>query len=243
MISAAAVALTMSAPSAQAANGYVSLFGGGSFLDKPNFSGTSHTRTTTTLFFDSKTSVDTSFKTGFVFGGNVGVDWGTFRTELELAYRGNNSAKTARLKTHYSVGYYLPPSSTYSTTWSSRDDIVPSKLTLNAYSLMANVWYDFHNILPHGITPYIGGGIGGAQVQISGDLDGHKINEKNDFVFAWQVGAGVSAPITDSLSMFLDYRYFVADNAALKFSPGFNAGDVKADFNDHSVLIGLRINL
>jgi OmpA-OmpF porin, OOP family len=240
MISVAAAALTMSAPSAQAASSYVSLFGGGSFLDKPGLSGSSHTFTAP-YDFTSKQSVDTSFKTGFVVGGNLGVDWGTFRTEIEMAYRGNKSSKHAHLKTNYHVSYTssgVPVS--YET---GRDATVASKLNLNAYSLMANVWYDFHNLLPHGITPYIGGGLGLAEIQLSGNFDGVKINEKNDTVFAWQLGAGVSAPITNSLTAFLDYRYFDAESAHLKLSPGYHGGDINGDFKDHSVLIGLRINL
>jgi OmpA-OmpF porin, OOP family len=240
MISAAAVALTMSAPSAQAASGYVSLFGGGSFLEKPSFSGSSHSFTGP-YDFTSSQSIDTSFKTGFVVGGNLGVDWGTFRTDIELAYRGNKSAKNARLKTHYHVDYtYAGNPYSYDT---SRDDAVASKLNLNAYSLMANVWYDFHNILPHGITPYVGGGLGLAEVQLSGSLDGSKINTRNDTVFAWQLGAGVSAPITGKLTAFLDYRYFNTGNVHLKLSPNFHGGDVDGDYRDHTVLVGLRINL
>jgi opacity protein-like surface antigen len=241
MLSAAAAALTMAAPSAQAANSYVSLFGGASLLDKPGLSGSSHTHTTTTLFFSSSQSVDTSFKTGFVFGGNWGVDWGTFRTELETAYRTQKSGKTAHLKTSYSVNGYAFDGTTYSST--SRDETVPANLRLSAWSLMANAWYDFHGVLPYNITPYVGGGIGGALVKIAGNLDHIKLNEKNSFVFAYQFGAGMSVPVSQSMKMFLDYRYFRADSAALKLSPGFHGGDVSADFNSHSVLLGLRIDL
>ena len=250
MLSAAAVALAMNAP-AQAANAYVSLFGGASFLEKPGIAGVSHTHTTTTLFFSNRASVDTGFKTGFVVGGNWGVDWGTFRTELELAYRSNQSGKTAHLMTAYSVNGYAFDGPTYYTR--TNDAIVPASLRLSAYSLMANAWYDFHDILPYKITPYIGGGIGGALVKISGHLsafDGHdvltdfKLNAKNSFVFAYQVGAGFSVPVSEDLKLFLDYRYFRADGAQLKLSPALLVGGrVKGDFNSHSVLLGLRIDL
>jgi len=245
MISAAAVALTMAAPSAQAASAYVSLFGGASFLQKPGLSGTSKTHTTTYYFFKSSQSVDTSFKTGFVIGGNFGVDWGTFRTELELAMRGNKSSKTAHLKQTYQSAVHIGTAvyTNYNGFNTSTDKNVAAKLNLYSYSLMANAWYDFHDILPHGITPYIGGGVGLAEIQLSGSLNGAKINEKNDTVFAWQLGAGVSAPLTKSLTMFLDYRYFDADSAALKIEPGYHGGNITADFRDHSVLVGLRINL
>lgn len=240
MISAAAAALMMTAPS-QAADSYVSLFGGGSFLSKPGLSGTSRTHTTTTLFFTSKQSADTSFKTGYVLGGNFGIDWGTFRTEVELGYRHNSSGKTAHLITSYSVNGYAFDGTTYYA--GSRDENVPANLKLSAYSLMANVWYDFHDVLPAGLTPYVGGGLGMTQVKLSGMLDNVALHERNSTVFSWQLGAGISMPITENIKAFVDYRYFAADGAALKLQPGFHGGDVTADFDSHSVLLGIRFNL
>jgi opacity protein-like surface antigen len=221
----------------------VSLFGGGSFLEKPGLSGTSRTHTTTTLFETAKNSVDTSFKTGYVLGGNFGIDWGTFRTEVELGYRHSASRKTAHLKTSYSVNGGSFDGAAYSTR--SRDEDVSADLRLSSWSLMANAWYDFHDILPLGITPYVGGGLGVAQVKIAGWLDGTKQNEKNDSVFAWQLGAGFSVPVSDSIKLFADYRYFAADGARLKLGPAplLVGGKVNADFDSHSVLLGLRVNL
>ena len=168
MISAAIAALTMTAPAAQAADAYVSMFGGGSLLEKPGLSGASKTHTTT-YFFQSKQSVDTSFKTGYVLGGNVGVDWGTFRTEVELGYRHNKSSSKAHLKTAYQVN--VGSFGGYTTWTNSTDKDVAAGLNLSAWSLMANAWYDFHDVLPYGITPYVGGGLGFAQVKISGVLN------------------------------------------------------------------------
>jgi opacity protein-like surface antigen len=51
-----------------------------------------------------------------------------------------------------------------------------------------------------------------AMVKVSGDL-GHfegsdvvlgRLYERNDTVFAWQVGAGASLPISDSMKLFAD---------------------------------------
>ena len=241
MLSTAAIALTMTAPSAHAASSYVSLFGGASILDNPGLKGVVATHSTT-YQFQSTTSVDTKFKTGYVLGGNWGVDWGTFRTELELAFHQNKSGSTAHVTTHYMYGYVGHAGYPY--TLASRDVHVPADLTLRAYSLMANAWYDFHDLdLPGGFTPYIGGGVGGAQVQLSGRLDSIKLYEKNQFVFAWQLGAGASVPVTDDLKLYVDYRYFAADGANLKIEPGFHGGGIKADFNSHNVLVGLRLSL
>lgn len=240
MLSTAAIALTMTAPSAHAASTYVSLFGGASMLDNPGLSGVARTHSTT-YQFRTTSSIDTSFKTGFVLGGNWGVDWGTFRTELELAYHANKSGSSAHLVTRYEAG---PIGGGYTSTLASRDVHVPADLSLQAYSLMANAWYDFHDLsLPGGFTPYIGGGVGGAQVKIGGKLNSIKLYEKNQFVFAWQIGAGASVPVTDDLKLFVDYRYFAADGANLRIEPGFKGSIVKADFNSHNVLVGLRLSL
>ncbi|MBS0473280.1 MAG: porin family protein [Proteobacteria bacterium] len=250
MISTTVAALTgASTVSADAASTYASIFGGASFLGQPHISGSSFTHYSTRYYMYSKQSVDTSFKTGFVVGGNYGIDWGNFRTELELAYRESTSGKHGVVKTSYELDlrHYPTTSGTisfnpYTTSKSTRT--VPTAIRLSAYSLMANVWYDFHNFeASTGLTPYIGGGIGMAQVKIAGSIDNSRLFEKNDQVFAWQVGAGVSMPVWSGTSLFLDYRYFSADSAHLYIEPGYHGGDVNADFDSHNVLVGLRFAL
>jgi OOP family OmpA-OmpF porin len=237
LMSAYAVALTGLTTTADAASTYVSIFGGASFLQNPGLKGLSHTHSTTYTFV-SHQSVDTGFKTGYVVGANAGIDWGTFRSEIEFAYHSNNSGKHATLRTLYQ---YAPIGGALTTVSQSTRE-VPSDIQLSAYSLMANAWYDFHGFDFAGITPYIGGGIGLAQVQINGKLDGINLIEKNDYTFAWQLGAGASLPISDSVKLFVDYRYFAADGANLKLRPGFHGGDVDADYDAHEVLVGIRYN-
>jgi opacity protein-like surface antigen len=241
LVSASVASLMTASGAADAASTYVSIFGGASLLQKPGLKGVSHTHTTTSTTFISHQSVDTSFKTGFVVGGNWGVDWGPFRTEIEAAYHGQNSNKSGRVTTSYQVG---PIGAPPTTTISSKDVIEPTNISLNAYSLMANVWYDFHDFAGStGITPYVGAGIGLAQVQIGGSINNVRLIEKNDYTFAWQVGAGVSVPIFDAVKLFVDYRYFAADGANLKLRPGFHGGDVKADFDSNEVLVGFRFDI
>jgi len=269
MASAAIVSLTATMSSAEAAQPYASLFGGASILQDQPLSGKSYTRTTTSLAFASDRTVDTSFKTGFVLGGNAGIEWGNgLRTEVELAFRQNSSKNHAHLITHYSYGSQATGG--HAVLLDSQSNEVPANMRLRAWSLMANAWYDFDLGLP--ITPYVGGGIGMAMVKVSGKLgrtenadtvtttttgEGSTVThlhthprtttfknlfEKNDTVFAWQLGVGASMPITDSVKAFVDYRYFSANDAHLKLEPGFHGGDVNADFNSHSVLVGLRFN-
>ncbi|MEI9993059.1 MAG: outer membrane beta-barrel protein [Rhizomicrobium sp.] len=250
LFTASAASLLAGTSASEAASTYVSLFGGASLLQKPGLKGISHTHSTTYTFV-SHQSVDTSFKTGFVVGGNWGIDWGTFRTELEAAYHGNTSKSSARVRTLYQYaghthtgGGATGPGWNPLTTLSQSTGNQPANIKLNAYSLMANVWYDFHDFgQSFGVTPYVGGGIGLAQIQIGGKLGGNNLIEKNDYVFAWQLGAGASVPLSDDISFFADYRYFAADGAKLRIAPGLHGGDVDADFDSHEVLLGFRLTL
>lgn len=274
MASAAIVSLTATMSSAEAAQPYASLFGGASFLQSQTMSGKNFTRTTTIITGNSDRDLHTSFKTGFVLGGNAGIEWGNgLRTELELAFRQHSSKRRAHLRTHFhykftstattlggarggdnsqggSTLYTEGGSTVFITTNYDRrhSGDVPANLRLRAWSLMANAWYDFDLGLP--ITPYVGGGLGMAMVKVSGDL-GHfegsdvvlgRLYERNDTVFAWQVGAGASLPISDSMKLFADYRYFSANDAHLILEPGFKGGNVDADFNSHSLMVGVRFN-
>ena len=252
MVSTALAALTLATSSAEGASTYASIFGGASIMPSQDIKGSSHTGpyvgTYYTYNFRGKESIDTAFKTGFVVGGNFGIDWGDFRTEIELAYREHSSHKSGRLTTHYSIDFITKGASHHNFgyyTIASRSSDVPTHLKLQAYSLMANAWYDFHDLdLPWGLTPYVGGGLGIAQVGISGSLANLTLHHKDDIVFAWQAGAGVSMPILDHTSLFFDYRYFAADSAGLALQPGFHnrGGNVKANFDSHSLLIGIRFN-
>jgi len=265
MISTALATLTLTSSAADAASTYASLFGGANFLTKTNMKGGGTFRTTT-YAFRTRESVDTSFKTGYVIGGNFGIDWGQFRTELEIAYRENASSKHGRVTKQYSTAY-LHNGKAYKTRTTTTTTVgtvmnthqhfsnrgynklthqsgeKPLHLRVHTYSLMANAWYDFHELeLPLGITPYVGGGIGLAEVQINGSINGATILTKNDVTFAWQFGAGASLPIGDQTSLFADYRYFSAVDPGFALQPGFRIGRVKADFDSHSVLVGVRFN-
>ncbi len=238
LASTATVALAVAGGNvANAAEPYASIFGGASILSDNSMEGKSFTFTSGTTIFNSTQSVDTSYKTGFVVGGNFGIDWKNgLRTELEAAYRNNSSKDKAHLKTSYGYSYYG-----YNYTITSSDSEVPASLHLHAYSLMANAWYD----LPLGnlpITPYVGGGVGMALVQLGGSLNSINLHEKNDTVFAWQLGAGVSYALNEKTKLFADYRYFAADGANLKLEPGFHGGDVSEDFDSNTVMAGIRFS-
>lgn len=117
------------------------------------------------------------------------------------------------------------------------------------FSFMANGWFDF-DTGTH-LTPYIGGGVGGALVSFDAstlsdgpcshcyslDFDGE------EFVFAWQLGAGVAIGNPGELQWTIDYRFFHANGIDLPFSGDFSGTAETTGFGSHSAMVGLRMPL
>jgi len=76
-----------------------------------------------------------------------------------------------------------------------------NKLKVN--SLMANVYYDFHNWA--GWTPYVTTGIGIGWFDYT---DSHVAGDDHSFV--WKLGAGVDYDLTDNMQLGLRYTYMDA---------------------------------
>lgn len=134
------------------------------------------------------------------------------------------------------------------------------KARVGVSSVFANVFYDFHNYSK--FTPYIGGGLGLAQLdasyngKISGTLDDGTVVEgrldMNDdsWNFAWNLGAGVSYQINDFAAVDLNYRYADFGDVSEKVKGRLLAngltvyedrgGYAKADVTAHEVILGLR---
>jgi len=119
--------------------------------------------------------------------------------------------------------------------------------TFSALLLMANAYVDLGTW--HGITPYVGAGIGGAHVSW-GDL--HNITTGTavhkgaaNWRFAWALMAGASYCMTDKLKLDVGYRYARVNGgrmfewgpagAAVGAGPGFDRG-----IDIHQVRGGLR---
>lgn len=104
-------------------------------------------------------------------------------------------------------------------------------------SFMGNGFYDFD--LPNTkLKPYIGGGIGFARVEANDwRADNVRLVSDNDMVFAYQVGGGVSYPVSPRTDAFLDYRYFATQDPSFTAAHG---GIVKTDVETHNVSVGMR---
>jgi opacity protein-like surface antigen len=103
---------------------------------------------------------------------------------------------------------------------------------LTSFSIMANVWYDF---CPDAtFHPYIGGGVGWADVE----LDLSEAGSASYTGFAWQAAVGVGFDVTDNMRLNLEYRWFDVPDAE------FNIGgtDMGIDYELQEIIVGMRIN-
>ena len=136
------------------------------------------------------------------------------RVELEFAMRGNSE-----------------------TEWSGIRGT--GDMTFNSTTLLANVYYDFHNSTA--FTPYVGAGLGlafnyfGVDWKYHNGTPGGSIDDRQTN-FAWQVGAGVAYSFTDNMAVDVAYRYL--DLGYTQVDGHY--GDVGIRPYNHEIMLGLR---
>jgi opacity protein-like surface antigen len=107
---------------------------------------------------------------------------------------------------------------------------------LSMTGMMANVFQDFR--LMESVTPFIGGGIGVARVNVSnGGLPSAALVDGDDDVFAYQIGGGVNFALDDRLDLFFEYRYFATDDYDMQYVTG---DTVQGKITSHNFGVGLR---
>ena len=105
-----------------------------------------------------------------------------------------------------------------------------------ATGIMANAIYDFNSI--GSITPYVGAGLGFAQVKLDSVRPfGAASYKDSDSALAYQGILGASYKIKDNLDFFTDYRYLGTRGLDVTSSAG-NKGSF--DYGSHAVMVGLR---
>lgn len=173
------------------------------------------------------TSQQISYDTGYSVNGAVGYDFGiNIRTEFEVAYR---HADTNSL-TPIAAGFHF-------------------ESDISLVSLLANAFYDFK--LPHGFTPYLGGGLGVAFVDIkqgdsivivnpvTGQFNTNN-NNSSDTVFAYQVGAGITYALAPKVSLDAGYRYFSTSDINNNNVTKPNMPSNKQEFSSHIGQLAIR---
>lgn len=175
---------------------------------------------------------------GSFVGGGVGYQFNSwFRADVTGEYR-------------YSTGYRAvdrDASPGFLGYEKYRADYSAGLFLVNGYFDLGNWW---------GFTPFVGGGIGHVNHNISGmetsslivqpwsGVSGGTIRNKSHGDFAWALHAGVAYDITPNVKMELAYRYLnlgeartgVVDCFCGQTKPGFKIKDIEA----HELKIGVR---
>lgn len=166
------------------------------------------------------------FDPGINIGMTGGYDYGFFRLEGELSYKGAEINRIIDQADNYS--------------FRNVDG------NLGVMAMMCNGFFDLQNDSP--VTPYFGGGIGFASLYLSdtygtntrGGITTRDLlyQDDTDSVFAYQVGGGVEIALNQALSLDLSYRYFGTSKARFDESWNMSTG---LKFESHNAAVGLRI--
>lgn len=206
---------------------YVSTFVGGHFL--PDVV-TDTSYTTDARTFEETYEQETGFAARFAIGGHVNS---YLRTELELGFSRNNQGSILEV-----INGALPGT------------VNPGQGQIDAITLMGNVWADlpvFDNTW--GLTPYIGGGIGGALIDSQMAYTG--INsaygpQESSVEFAAQLGAGFNWAFNNRFSAGLGYRLMFINGPEISQTTT-GAGEITTyrfdDLLSQSVGVTLTMNL
>lgn len=161
--------------------------------------------------FDVNDGADTSqvdFDAGYDFGGVVGYDFGGFRLEAEASYRRADAESFTAGTTGVLTNGVVRPAGNYRAVG-----------YMDSLAFMLNGLLDFG--ADDGLQGFVGGGVGVARTGVNAILTtGSSTIDDSDSGFAWQVLAGVRAPIWDNWDVGLRYRMFNATDVELTDNRG-----------------------
>lgn len=148
---------------------------------------------------------DVESREGLAVGVALGYDFGGVRIEGEVAYQKNSLDKVA------GTGVALAGD-------------------IDSLAVLVNGYWDLENSSLW--TPFLGVGIGVAVVNPNG-ANSTYLPDDYDFVFAYQVSAGLGYAINEHVTFDLTYRYFAT--AEPKFFRG-----IEAEYASQNLYAGLR---
>jgi len=238
LLAATAAATLISAPAA-ARDGqpYVGISGGILFPKDQDIdlrTITPGTTVGTTVVTDYGNALSLDYKRGYDVDATLGYDFGLFRLEGELGYKRaklDNFELSSAAQTAFNTqfGGVVDPEVDFDL--SGRTSVL---------SGMVNGLVDFG---AGGFSVFAGGGAGRARVKFAGERDN---------AWAYQLLAGVTAPISDNVDVGVKYRYFRTgkldffdfdDGAILDNGSGSTAfANAENRFRSHSVLASLTFN-
>ena len=173
----------------------------------------------TLMLPDSRARIDYDF--GLPAGAlALGVERQRWRFELELSHQENEPEVLYSRASHLSIDSR------------ETDRLAATSVLLNAYRTFE---------LGSGFRPYLGMGIGPAQIDLKfrDDATGNTIVDDSTWAAALQGTVGVNIPITRSLALGIDYRYWYAPDFSLTdatgerqdLSQGIHSGWVRARYS------------
>lgn len=166
-----------------------------------------------------KTTFDSGYAAGAALGYNLGQlsPTGGVRAEFEFSYRKSD------VEDHSLNGgpALAGPTGEVETT-----------------AFMLNGYYD---VLLGRVVPYIGAGIGAANVNFKefGVAAIPNVLDDDETVLAYQGIAGVRYGLTDALSLGVEYRYFATSDVDVTSAVGTSS---KANYETHNGLVNLTYN-
>ena len=166
------------------------------------------------------TSVDYDY--GFDAGGVVGYDFGPVRIEAEARYAEANVDQVTVGNTGFLASNVR-----------ARPGVYPASGQIDSLAFMVNGLADFGP--DDGLQGFVGGGVGVARTGLDARIvqrDPSGIDD-SDTGFAWQVLAGVRAPLTENIDVGLKYRLFNAENVLLTDALGRS---FQEDVRSHSLM-------
>lgn len=155
--------------------------------------------------------IKTKYKTGLSASLAIGQEFEKFRFEGETSYQKNDFDNASYSDTEFALD--------------GSNSIL---------CFLINGYFDYKN--RSGFTPYLGAGLGISRIYIENfmipgtDIDS---SSDEDYVFTYQLGAGVGYAVMDNVSIDINYRYFVPSD------PNFDS--TQAEFSSHNVSLGLRV--
>ena len=127
-------------------------------------------------------------------------------------------------------------------THSAYDSPLVSSGSLETMSFMGNIFWNFD--CGGKWKPFIGAGLGGAQVTITdGVYGGVPFTGDSDIVFAWQAMAGVTIPVAETVDLLIEYRFQSAEDTTLDITNGVGVTlPVTQEYQSHNLSAGFRLH-
>jgi len=216
-VAAALIAASVSATGALAGNAaYIGLRGSVVETDDGD-------TTSASIDYNEKYS-DVGFAAGAFLGWVLDEN---FRFELAADYRSNDLDSVVITRNDFDNS---TEGNTYKVSGHAR-----------AGAFMGNLYYDIHFLGDLGFLPWVGAGVGGTYIDYSLTQPTVVLAaQDNTWAFSYQLMAGVTIPLADSLSGSIGYRWFQTEdfNYVDDFGLGF-----KTKLTQQSIDVGLQFHL